>query len=1084
LRLCPRCGVPFEPGKKEKDKVKSVGKAQSGDALSNDLVVALNDEIEHIKREGGSRSYTIKNGEKISAVADRFVYTFDFDGDPLETDVPVQLQIGDSKERVEADVVSVVGQEITLAVKSSLPNNIPKARMFADPIFILERLRDSIKSPPQNFNATLAHKLFFVENPPKLGRTHVKIGGNLNEFQKSAVERSLGSEVFFIWGPPGTGKTTTISTIISHAFASGNAILISSNTNVAIDNAISTTEKTIRENTGYKPGDIVRVGVPQAYVPDNVIPQQIAKDKQELIDREINELEKGNKTIHNEIQTYRDKIRILDECDRLTDLERKQDEQLRRALAELQELGKQETNKQDLLNKARSMSSFTRTLRRLDIEGIVIELNQISSRRQSAENQFASDAKDHRHTCAVLQPVQLKAAQIMRDYFVLYRTEGNKTEFTNHLNEAITRLGANTTRISELEKAKSSIEKEIIANAKVIGTTLAKTWLTAEIMTRKFDLVVVDEASMATLPMLYFVAGLSAGRILIVGDFKQIPAIVMAETDYARQWLRRDIFKVAGVTDQEASTNFCEMLRIQYRMNPDISKIVSTRIYRGLLQDHESVKRGPNVDRPPGAGFSLILLDTSNLNPWSMTHDESRSRINLIHAELAVYMAKEAINNGFTKIGIITPYRAQARILGKRIEDSNIRKYVEVATVHRFQGREKEIIIFDVSDSTPYKPSRLISVKKGDENQSERLLNVAVSRAQDKLILIGNLSYLSKELGPGELLPKIIGDCSENGIQLMGEQFLTYPNQSGEETESSEGILTYRAEEFYSTFESDLTNAKEDIAIVSPFVTARRVTKLEDTLAAAVNRGVNVRILTKPAEKQYDNEPSKKSAMEAIQILKGIGARIEFNPRTHEKICVIDNSLVWHGSLNILSQYDSSESMMRFVGENAARQLLNDVGLRAESLLKPVSFAGIHDGMRGVTATGKIVRMGPVQFRRRREGSTLKFAEAILQAEGNECNMILWGPETDRVKVGDDIRIVNGYTRAYNGKVSLQSGKYGGIEVLQPIERKARPVEEEESDNTSPRTAVEFKGVCRHCGRTILVGSLSEHETRCAAAKS
>ena len=1085
LRICPKCGVPVGQSYagSRSERPKSTSKEETvGGSLRDNLVLAVNDEIEFIKREGGSRSYTLKNGERISEIADRFVYSFDFDGDRLETDVPVQLQIGDSKERIEADVVSVLGQDITLAVKTALPHNIPKARMFADPIFILERLRDSLKSPPQNFNATLAHKLFSLEQP-RLGRTRLNMSSGLNEFQNSAVERSLGSEVFFIWGPPGTGKTTTISTIISHAFAGGKDVLVSSNTNVAVDNAISGAEKSIRENSGYQPGEIVRVGVPQAEVPDSVLPEEIAKEKRALIDKQIGDLESENTKLHKQMQDYREKIKILNECDRLSTLEQTQGSQLSETKSQIEQLHQQETEKQEQVSKARSMSSIARKLRRINMEEIEHELSHLSYRRQNLQTQMTSDERDYRQTCAALKPIQLKAAGVVNDYFLQYRREGSKTEFTDRLNEALRGLENNKNRISELQKEKNAIEKDIIAKAKVIGTTLAKTWLTAEIMTRKFDLVVIDEASMATLPMLYHAAGLSNSRILIVGDFKQIPAIVMADTELTKEWMKRDIFQVAGVTNLETGTNLCEMLRIQYRMNPDISRIVSTRIYAGRLQDHESVKRSPKIDKPPGAGFSLILLDTTNLNPWSMTHDESRSRINLIHAELAVYMAKEAINNGFTKIGIITPYRAQARILAKRVEDANLRKFVEVATVHRFQGREKEVIIFDVSDSKPYHPSQLVCVKKSEGNQSERLLNVAISRAQDKLIMIGNLNYLSNELGPEELLPKIVGDCKENGIQLMGEQFLTYPNET-EEPERQEGIATYRAEDFYSALESDLTNAKQDIAIVSPFVTARRVRKLEETLAAAVERGVSVRILAKPPDKQSDNESMKESAREGIQMLKDVGARIELNQKTHEKICVIDNSVVWHGSLNILSQHESSESMMRFVGENTARQLLNDVGLRAESLLKPVAFGDLHDGMRGITATGKIARMGEVQFRRRRDGPTLKFAEAVLQADGNACNLILWGSETDHVKVGDDIRIINGYTRAYNGKVSLQSGKYGKIEVLQPLKERVRRAEDGEEIEEIPSKAMEWKGVCRHCGKTILAGSVSEHEMRCAAARS
>ena len=130
------------------------------DDLKQNLLHALSDEIGHIKKVGGSNSYTIRNGERIGRVSGRSVYRFDFDGERLETDVPVQVLVGDSKERIEAEIVSVVGQEITLATQAALPENVPKAKMFADPLFILERLRDHIASPPEGFNVTLSRKLF------------------------------------------------------------------------------------------------------------------------------------------------------------------------------------------------------------------------------------------------------------------------------------------------------------------------------------------------------------------------------------------------------------------------------------------------------------------------------------------------------------------------------------------------------------------------------------------------------------------------------------------------------------------------------------------------------------------------------------------------------------------------------------------------------------------------------------------------------------------------------------------------------------------------------------------------------------
>ena len=72
-------------------------KHQVSRRLKQVLYRALDDEIEYIKKEGGSRFHQIRNGERITEVAGHFVYKFDFDGDRLETDVPVLLQIGDSR---------------------------------------------------------------------------------------------------------------------------------------------------------------------------------------------------------------------------------------------------------------------------------------------------------------------------------------------------------------------------------------------------------------------------------------------------------------------------------------------------------------------------------------------------------------------------------------------------------------------------------------------------------------------------------------------------------------------------------------------------------------------------------------------------------------------------------------------------------------------------------------------------------------------------------------------------------------------------------------------------------------------------
>ena len=64
----------------------------------------------------------------------------------------------------------------------------------------------------------------------------VFIGGSrLNDDQRAAIRRSLGSDTTFVWGPPGTGKTTTLARIVKAHYRAGQSILLVSNTNIAVD---------------------------------------------------------------------------------------------------------------------------------------------------------------------------------------------------------------------------------------------------------------------------------------------------------------------------------------------------------------------------------------------------------------------------------------------------------------------------------------------------------------------------------------------------------------------------------------------------------------------------------------------------------------------------------------------------------------------------------------------------------------------------------------------------------------------------------------------------------------------------------
>src|SRR5262249_26107985 len=154
------------------------------------------------------------------------------------------------------------------------------------------------------------------------------------------------------------------------------------------------------------------------------------------------------------------------------------------------------------------------------------------------------------------------------------------------------------------------------------------------------DVVVVDEASMAPMPSLYFAAGRATQKVIVVGDFRQLPPIVLAETEMALKWLGRDIFNQAGIqqaVDEGRPEPRLTMLRRQYRMHPQISAVSNSIIYGGQLVDSLSRDALNDIaaflERSPFARTPLVLYDVSSTNPWSSRLDQG-GRYNLYTAVL------------------------------------------------------------------------------------------------------------------------------------------------------------------------------------------------------------------------------------------------------------------------------------------------------------------------------------------------------------------------------------------------------------------------------------------------------------------
>ena len=127
---------------------------------------------------------------------------------------------------------------------------------------------------------------------------------------------------------------------------------------------------------------------------------------------------------------------------------------------------------------------------------------------------------------------------------------------------------------------------------------------------------------------------------------------------------------------------------------------------------------------------------------------------------------------------------------------------------------------------------------------------------------------------------------------------------------------------FYQAFLKDLERCKQEIIIESPFITTERMKSLWPTLKRLYNRGVKIFIVTRdPKEHSESYENQSESEIEALE---AIGIQVLLcTGNHHRKLAIIDRTILWEGSLNILSQIHSREFMRRLEGGGFAGDLFN-----------------------------------------------------------------------------------------------------------------------------------------------------------------
>ena len=157
--------------------------------------------------------------------------------------------------------------------------------------------------------------------------------------------------------------------------------------------------------------------------------------------------------------------------------------------------------------------------------------------------------------------------------------------------------------------------------------------------------------------------------------------------------------------------------------------------------------------------------------------------------------------------------------------------------------------------------------------------------------------------------------------RLKGYASIGYSVSTEQQDVALGSDIIYDQITFQERFLQDIAQARESVVIVSPYVTSKRVRWIEAALQPCTQKQVNVSIITRtPASLPVS---SRKAGEIAIGLLRAYPIHIIFREGIHQKFAIIDGSIVWYGSINLLSFSTSQESIMRLHSSSIARALID-----------------------------------------------------------------------------------------------------------------------------------------------------------------
>lgn len=705
--------------------------------LYDQLIQSVNAELTAAQMDRSSlKSLHAVSAERISLSGDVAIYQFEIlkQAHASLQDAPVTIDTG--SEHFDGTVITTSGFSITVGA-ADIGEHLAACQLLIDLTFIYERLIDLLtyqKEHQDQFNMEMVEILFGMRsnklNEPLLpvdmyydSEMGQVMAQHPNPEQHEVLDRMGSWQVLYVWGPPGTGKTTTLSWLAEQCLRRDMSALLVSNTNVAVDRAL---ERLLDSVDGdpvlshrSRDHDLVRFGI--------------------------------------------------------TDSER--------------------------------LNEFTADMH--------------------LERQYGAVGKQN---------------------------------------------------AAEREKRM----RQLMQTTKLAGCTLAKACTDPRLKDRRFDVLLLDEASMAPLPYVAALAALCSKYAVICGDFRQLPPISISQAEVAKRWLTTDVFLESGVVDAEGVVqprpDLCKLYE-QRRMLQPICELVNMPIYHGALRTPKELRK---------AGTECLgVVDTSFLAPLS-DRTANYSHFNLISAMITVGLVLHLFREYPSySVGVVTPYAAQASIIHALMLQLKMRDEVRVSTVHRFQGEERDIMVFDAVDGAPFWSAGRFLRGTSSADESSRLLNVAVTRARKAFWFVGDLRYLHQKLLPNAFLRNVMQQSWNNGTKQHPNAMLSllFQEAVGIEIMDVETVLPLMAEQILKSI-----TRHEPVTLYEPLLF---VPEIFDAAIRAAKGGCAVSVIVQDGKQCSHAASDAEAAGCALLPLPSAQGRQPYQ----DQCLIIGNRQIWWGSV-------------------------------------------------------------------------------------------------------------------------------------------------------------------------------------------